>query len=246
MFADRNRSGTYIIMLCLAAAIFGMFFFLTLFVQQVLGFSPLTTGLAFLPVSAIIGVGAGLTSNLLPRYGPKPFMVTGSILAAAGLSWLTLTDVNSTYLGSILGPILVFGLGMGLMFVSLTIMALSNVEPQESGAASGLLNAMQQVGGSLGLSILVTVFGTASRNEAEVQVPAFLSQAGPLEKARFAETGQLPPPYADQVLTSGVSAGFVTAAIFAVVGALVALFVIQVRQSDIDRLKGGGAMLPGG
>ncbi|MEU7073980.1 MFS transporter [Streptomyces narbonensis] len=239
MFADRNRSGTYVIMLCLAAAIFGMFFFLTLFVQQVLGFSPLATGLAFLPVSAIIGVGAGLTSNLLPRYGPKPFMVVGSVLAAAGLSWLTLTDVDSTYLGSILGPILVFGLGMGLMFVSLTIMALSNVEPQESGAASGLLNAMQQVGGSLGLSILVTVFGTASRNEADTQVPLFLSQATPLQKAEFAKTGQLPAPWGDQVLTSGVSAGFVTAAIFAVVGALVALFVIQVRQSDIDRLKGG-------
>lgn len=166
-------------------------------------------------------------------------MVVGSVLAAAGLSWLTLTDIDSTYLGSILGPILVFGLGMGLMFVSLTIMALSNVEPQESGAASGLLNAMQQVGGSLGLSILVTVFGTASRNEADVQVPAFLSQATPLEKAEFARTGQLPAPWGDQVLTSGVSAGFVTAAVFAVVGALVALFVIQVRQSDIDRLKGG-------
>ncbi|MFB7028585.1 MULTISPECIES: MFS transporter [unclassified Streptomyces] len=246
MFADRNRSGTYAIMLCLAAAIFGMFFFLTLFVQQVLGFSPLKAGLAFLPVSAIIAVGAGLTSNLLPRYGPKPFMVTGSVLAAAGLAWLTLTDVDSTYLGSILGPILVFGLGMGLMFVSLTIMALSNVEPRDSGAASGLLNAMQQVGGSLGLSILVTVFGTASRNEAEKQVPAFLSQAGPLEKARFAETGQLPPPWGDQVLTSGVSAGFVTAAIFAAVAALIALVVIQVRASDIERLKGGAGVMPGG
>ncbi|WP_173861560.1 MFS transporter [Streptomyces aureus] len=239
MFADRNRSGTYAIMLCLAAAIFGMFFFLTLFVQQVLGFSPLATGLAFLPVSAIIGVGAGLTSNLLPRYGPKPFMVTGSVLAAAGLAWLTLTDVHSTYLGSILGPILVFGLGMGFMFVSLTIMALSNVEQRDTGAASGLLNAMQQVGGSLGLSILVTVFGTASRNEAETEVPAFLAQASPLEKAEFARTGVLPPPWGDQVLTSGVSAGFITAAVFAVVGLLISLFVIKVRQSDIDRLKGG-------
>ncbi|MET7755088.1 MFS transporter [Streptomyces sp. NPDC005389] len=239
MFADRNRSGTYAIMLCLAAAIFGMFFFLTLFVQQVLGFSPLATGLAFLPVSAIIGVGAGLTSNLLPRYGPKPFMVTGSVLAAAGLAWLTLTDVDSTYLGSILGPILVFGLGMGFMFVSLTIMALSNVEQRDTGAASGLLNAMQQVGGSLGLSILVTVFGTASRNEAETAVPAFLAQASPLQKAEFARTGVLPPPWGDEVLTSGVSAGFVTAAVFAVVGLLISLFVIKVRQSDIDRLKGG-------
>ncbi|MBT2440041.1 MFS transporter [Streptomyces sp. ISL-36] len=239
MFADRNRAGTYAIMLCLAAAIFGMFFFLTLFVQNVLDFSPLRAGLAFLPVSAIIAVGAGMASQLLPKYGPKPFMVVGSVLAAAGLSWLTLTDVHSTYLGSILGPILVFGLGMGMMFVSLTLMALSNVEARESGAASGLLNATQQVGGSLGLSILVTVFGTASRTEADKQVAAFLSQAGPLEKAEFAKTGQLPPPWSDQVLTSGVSAGFVTAAVFAIVGAVIALIAIQVRPSDIERLKGG-------
>jgi hypothetical protein len=128
---------------------------------------------------------------------------------------------------------------MGLMFVSLTIMALSNVEQREAGAASGLLNATQQVGGSLGLSILVTVFGTASRNEAKEQVPIFLSQAGPLEKAQFAKTGQLPPPYADEVLTSGVSSGFITAAAFAIVAFFIALFVIQVRASDIERLKGG-------
>ncbi|MFC8506898.1 MFS transporter [Streptomyces sp. NPDC057411] len=244
MFADRNRSGTYGIMLCLAAAIFGMFFFLTLFVQNVLGFSPLEAGLAFLPVSAVIAVLAGVTSQLLPRFGPKPFMVAGSICLAAGLSWLTLTDVDSTYAGSILGPMLVLSAGMGMMFVSLTLMALSNVAPHEAGAASGLLNATQQVGGSLGLSILVTVFGTASRNEADTQVPAFLSQANPLEKAQFAKTGQLPKSFADQVLTSGVTAGFIVAAAFAVVAFLISVFAIQVRPSDIERLKGGG-MMPG-
>ncbi|MFB7343014.1 MFS transporter [Streptomyces hydrogenans] len=246
MFADRNRAGTYGMMLCLAAAIFGMFFFLTLFVQQVLGFSPLEAGLAFLPVSAVIAVVAGITSQLLPKFGPKPFMVLGSLCLAVGLSWLTLTDVHSTYAGSILGPMLVFSAGMGFMFVSLTLMALSNVQPAEAGAASGLLNATQQVGGSLGLSILVTVFGTASRNEADEQVPAFLAQAGPLEKARFAETGQLPPPWGDEVLTSGVTAGFIVAAAFAIVSFLIALFAIKVRPSDIERLKGGSGMMPGG
>jgi EmrB/QacA subfamily drug resistance transporter len=239
MFADRNRSGTYGIMLCLAAAIFGMFFFLTLFVQDVLDFSPLQAGLAFLPVSAVIAVGAGLASRFLPRFGPKPFMVVGAILAAAGLAWLTLTDVHSTYAGSILGPILVFALGMGMQFVSLTLMALSNVSTRETGAASGLLNATQQVGGSLGLSILVTMFGTASRNEADKQVPAFLGQATPAERLRFERTGNLPPPWSDEILTSGVTAAFITAAIFAVVAALIAVVVIQVRPSDLERLKGG-------
>ncbi|MEU3670597.1 MULTISPECIES: MFS transporter [Streptomyces] len=238
MFADRNRAGTYGIMLMLACAIFGMFFFLTLFVQNVLGFSPIQAGLAFLPVSAVIAVGAGLTAKLLPKFGPKPFMVCGALSSAVGLAWLTQIDVHSTYLGSILGPMLFFALGMGLQFVSLTLMALSNVTDRESGAASGLLNSMQQVGGSLGLSILVTVFGTASRNEAKEQVPDFLATAGPVQRAFFERTGQLPKPWGDQVLTSGISTAFVVAALFTLVGALIALFVIQVRPSDLERLQG--------
>ncbi|WP_328686593.1 MFS transporter [Streptomyces sp. NBC_00343] len=244
MFRDRNRAGTYGIMLCLSAAIFGMFFFLTLFVQDVLGFSPLMAGFAFLPVSAVIAVGAGLASRFLPIYGPKPFMVVGAILAAGGLSWLTLTDVDSTYLGSVLGPMLVFSLGMGMEFVSLTLMALSDVPVQETGAASGLLNVMQQVGGSLGLSILVTMFGTASRDEAKDRIPAFLAQATPAERLRFQRTGQLPGTWGDHVLTAGVSAAFVMAAIFTVVAALIAVVVIQVRASDLERLKGDTGVGP--
>ncbi|MFE5676118.1 MFS transporter [Streptomyces erythrochromogenes] len=238
MFADRNRAGTYGIMLMLACAIFGMFFFLTLFVQIVLGFSPIQAGLAFLPVSAVIAVGAGLTAKLLPKFGPKPFMVCGALSSAVGLAWLTQIDVHSTYVGSILGPMLFFALGMGLQFVSLTLMALSNVPDRESGAASGLLNTMQQVGGSLGLSILVTVYGTASRNEAKEQVPEFLATAGPVQKAFFERTGQLPKPWGDQVLTSGISSAFIVAALFTLVGAAIALFVIQVRPSDLERLQG--------
>ncbi|MBT2407570.1 MULTISPECIES: MFS transporter [unclassified Streptomyces] len=238
MFADRNRAGTYGIMLMLACAIFGMFFFLTLFVQNVLGFSPLRAGLAFLPISGVVAVGAGIASQLLPKYGPKPFMVAGALCTAVGLAWLTQTDIHSTYLGSILGPTLVFGLGMGLQFVSLTLMALSNVPDRESGAASGLLNTMQQVGGSLGLSILVTVFGTASRNEAKDQAASFLRTATPEQRAFFERTHQYPKPWADQVLTSGVSAAFIVAACFTLVGAVIALFAIQVRPSDLARLQG--------
>ncbi|AEN14198.1 MULTISPECIES: MFS transporter [unclassified Streptomyces] len=239
MFRDRNRAGAYGMMLSLAAAMFGMFFFLTLFVQNVLDFSPLRAGLAFLPVSVVIAVSAGFASRLLPRWGPKPFMVTGALLVAGGLAWLSRTDVHSSYAGSILGPILVFGTGMGMQFVSLTLMAVSGVAPREAGAASGVLNATQQVGGSLGLSILVTVFGTASRNEATDQIPRFLSEATPAQQLRFRRTGQLPPPWSDQVLASGVSTAFVVSVVFAVVAALVALFVVQVRASDLERLRGG-------
>jgi EmrB/QacA subfamily drug resistance transporter len=243
MFRDRNRSGVYAMMLSLSAAIFGMFFFLTLFVQNILGFSPLKAGIAFLPISVIIAIGAGVASNLLPRWGPKPFMSVGAILAAVGLGWLTLTNVDSSYLGSILGPTLVFGFGMGLQFVSLTLMAVSGVQPKDAGAASGVLNATQQVGGSLGLSVLVTVFGTASRNEATDQAKDFMSTATPAQRLEFRRTGQLPAPWSDQVLTSGISGAFVAAAVFAVFAALVALIVIQVRPSDLERLQGGAASL---
>ncbi|MFE3325466.1 MFS transporter [Streptomyces sp. NPDC059176] len=238
MFADRNRAGTYGMMLSLAAAMFGMFFFLTLFVQGVLGFSPLRAGLAFLPVSVLIATGANVTSRLLPKFGPKPFMVTGALLATAGLSWLTFIDVHSTYLGSVLGPMLVFSLGMGTQFVSLALTALSNVPSPETGAASGLLNTSQQIGGSLGLSILVTVFGTASAHEAAKQIPDFLAQATPRERLELQRTGRLPPPWADEVLTSGISTAFTIAAIFTAVAALIALTVIQVRPADIARLNG--------
>ncbi len=169
MFRNRNRSGSYAVMLGLAAALFSMFFFLTLFVQEVLGYSPLRAGLAFLPISAVVIVAAQFVARLLPTVGPKRFMVAGALLATVGLAWLSRISATSGYLGGLLGPMLLFGLGLGFLFVPLTLMAVSGVSREESGAASGLLNAMQQVGGSLGLSILVTVFGTASRNEATEQ-----------------------------------------------------------------------------
>jgi hypothetical protein len=140
---------------------------------------------------------------------------------------------------------LVFSLGMGMEFVSLTLMALSDVPVPETGAASGLLNATQQVGGSLGLSILVTVFGTASGNEADRQIARFLRQATPAERERFRQSGELPPPWADEVLTAGVSAAFITAAVFAVLAALVAVLAVQVRPSDLQRLQGGRGPEPG-
>ncbi|RNL73142.1 MFS transporter [Streptomyces sp. I6] len=238
MFADRNRAGTYGMMLSLAAAMFGMFFFLTLFVQNVLGFSPLRAGLSFLPVSAVIATGAWLASHLLPRFGPKPFLVTGALLATAGLAWLTGVGVDATYTGDILGPIVLFGFGIGLQFVSLILMALSRVPPHESGAASGLLNTSQQIGGSLGLSVLVTVFGAAAARESARQTPDFLARATPPQRLLHQRSGQLPPPWGEQVLAAGTSAAFVLAAVFTGVAALIALLVIQVRPSDLARLKG--------
>ncbi|WP_327234137.1 MFS transporter [Streptomyces sp. NBC_01317] len=241
MFADRNRSGTYVIMLSLAAAMFGMFFFIVLFVQNVLDYSPITSGLAFLPVTVAIAVGAGLSQRFLPVLGPKPFMVAGSAFAGIGLLWLTLIDPGSTYVGGVLGPLVIFGFGMGLNFVTLTLTAVSGVAQHEAGAASGLLNASQQVGGSLGLSILVTVFGTASRDEADKQLPSFLAQGTAAEKAELAKTQQLPGHWGHAVLTQGISTAFMAAVAMVVVALLTAVLVIRVRKSDLEALSGKAA-----
>ncbi|MET7603865.1 MFS transporter [Streptomyces avermitilis] len=247
MFADRNRSGTYVIMLSLAAAMFGMFFFIVLFVQNVLDYSPIQAGLAFLPVTAAIVTGAGLSQRFLPVLGPKPFMVTGSSIVVLGLGWQTFINPDSSYLGGVLGPMLLFGFGMGLNFVTLTLTAVSGVAVHEAGAASGLLNATQQVGGSLGLSILTTVFGSASRDEAEKQVPKFLADGSAEQKAEFAKTHQLPAPWGHEVLAQGISTAFIPAVAMAVLALVTAGLVIRVRKSDLEALAGtAGAAGPAG
>ncbi|GGJ05438.1 MFS transporter [Streptomyces brasiliensis] len=238
MFADRNRSGTYVIMLSLAAAMFGMFFYIVLFVQNVLGYSAIKAGLAFLPVTFAIAVGAGLSQRFLPTLGPKPFMLVGSTLAVIGLTWQAFISPDSTYLSGILGPMLVFGFGMGLNFVTVTVTAVSGVAQHEAGAASGLLNATQQVGGSLGLSILTTVFGSASKDEAKNQLPKFLADGSPEQKAEFAKTRQLPAPWGHEVLAHGISTAFVPAAAMAVLALATAWLVIKVRKSDLEALSG--------
>ncbi|MEU0895499.1 MFS transporter [Streptomyces massasporeus] len=238
MFADRNRSGTYVIMLSLAAAMFGMFFYIVLFVQNVLGYSPIQAGLAFLPVTVVIALGAGLSQRFLPVLGPKPFMLVGSALAMTGLAWQALISSDSSYVGGVLGPMLVFGFGMGLNFVTLTLTAVSGVAPHEAGAASGLLNTTQQVGGSLGLSILTTVFGTATKNEAEKQLPQFMAEGTAEQKAEFARSHQLPAPWGHEVLAHGISTAFIPAAAMAVLALATAWLVIRVRKSDLEALSG--------
>jgi hypothetical protein len=216
-------------MLALSAALVGMFFFLTLFVQDVLGYSPLWAGFAFLPITAAIISSSQLAARSLPKVGPKRLMTTGALLAVVGLAWLSRVSVTSGYLDGILGPTVLFGLGMGLLFVPLTIIAVSGVPPREAGAASSLLNVTQQVGGSLGLAILVTVFGTASRTEATRLLGQFPATAPPAAQSQFQQTGQLPAPWADQVLAHGISASFQLAVVFAALALAVALVVVRAR-----------------
>ena len=167
LFADRNRSSSYVARLLLVAGMMGMFFFLTQFLRDVLGYSDLRTGFAFVPLTAIVFLSSQFSARVLvERFGQRRVMITGLSLSTLGMLWLTQLGEASTY-PSLLGPLLIFGLGNGLAFVPLTTAALHGVDARDAGAASGLVNVMQQMGGSVGLAILVTVFGAASRHASQ-------------------------------------------------------------------------------
>jgi EmrB/QacA subfamily drug resistance transporter len=176
LFADRSRSASYIARLFLTAGMFGMFFFLTQFLQEVLHYSPLKTGLAFLPFTvALFSMSQLSARGLVQRFGAKPVMVVGFSVSTLGMLLMTQLSASSTYL-SLLAPLMLFGAGNGLAFVPLTSTSLGGVLQEDAGAASGLVNVMQQLGGALGLAVLVSVFGTAARGAA-VQSAAVGRQA---------------------------------------------------------------------
>ena len=141
---------------------FGMFFFLTQFLQDILGFSPLRTGFAFLPWGVMIFVTSQLVKPLAERFGTKPVLVTGSVAVAAAMLWLTRITRSSSYFTALFGPMVLFGVGVGLLFTLVTRVGLTDVEPRLAGAASGLLNVSQRVGGTIGLAVLVAVYGSVS------------------------------------------------------------------------------------
>ena len=168
VLASRDRTAAYLISLCIGTAIFGMFFFMTLFVQEVWGYSPVRSGIAYLPMVGLIVVGAGLSSQLVARIGARPLITVGPLLAAGGMFWLSRITEHSTYAGGLLGPMMLTGLGMGLTFVPLSLVALAKVPNKDTGVASSLLNTGQQVGGSIGLAILGTVAWSAVASNTEV------------------------------------------------------------------------------
>jgi EmrB/QacA subfamily drug resistance transporter len=212
LFTDGSRAASYVVRLLLVAGMFGMFFFLTQFVQEVLGLSPLLAGLAFLPMTAALFAVSRLAPVLIPRFGSKPLMIAGLIPAVAGMAWLGQLSAGSSYLSGVLGPMLLLGGGMGVAFVPLTLTSLAGVAPQDSGAAASMVNVTQQVGGALGLSILVTVYGTASRAAARHPLP----HAGPVAQAHH-------------ILTHGMAVSFTVAAAFDLCALLVVLVAIRTR-----------------
>ena len=164
MLSDRNRSASYIVMFSLAGPLFAVSFFLTLLLQTALGYSPIKTGLAFLPFAVGVAATSQVVAKLLARVPPRVFVTIGPLLSAIGLLWLSRIDAQSTYGNAVLGPLLVLALGLGFSFVPLILGATSGVQPADMGVASAVLNSSQQVGGTLGLAVLVTVAAAATRS----------------------------------------------------------------------------------
>lgn len=158
---DRNRGGSFLASLLVGAGLFAMFLFLTYYFQLNLGYSPLKSGFAFLPFSGGIILAAGLASSLLPRTGPKPLMLIGLAMATAGLFYLTQLGTDSSWVSHVLPAEVVMSVGLALVFVPLSSLALFGVEPRDAGVASAMLNTTQQIGGSLGTALLNTLYASA-------------------------------------------------------------------------------------
>jgi EmrB/QacA subfamily drug resistance transporter len=168
----RNRGGSFVVSIMLGAGMMGMFLFMTYYFQGTLHWSPLKSGLAYLPFSAAIIVTAGVGSALLPKVGPLKMMALGGVLATASLIWLSQLKFDSSYPKMILPIFFLMASGMGCIFVPLGNTALAGVSPHDAGVASATLNATQQIGGSLGVALLNTVFITASTNFIKSNPPA--------------------------------------------------------------------------
>jgi EmrB/QacA subfamily drug resistance transporter len=233
VLADRNRSGAYLIMLCIGTALFGLFFFLTLFMQNVLGYSAIRSGIAYLPFAIGVVIASTLASRLVPRIGARPLILAGTGAVAGGTFWFSRLTEQAGYAGQLLGPMLVTACGLGLVFVPLSLVALHNVAEQDSGVASSLLNTGQQVGGAIGLALLGTVAWTTVAESVRTQL-AHAAEAAAKAGQPLPKQG-IPPPASiyDHALAIGFSRGFLVSAGIALLALLVAIATIRVRRQEL-------------
>ncbi|MFI0982677.1 MFS transporter [Streptomyces sp. NPDC021093] len=215
LLAGRTRAGAYIAVLLVQGSMIGMLFFLSQYVQQIFHFSPLVAGLCFLPVTAAVVPLAKVVITLVMKVGGRVLVVFGAGLITVANLWLTQLDQSSSYWLGVLPALLVYGCGIAFSTIPLTMLAVSGVPPEESGSASSVLNAVQQVGGSLGLAVLVTVFSQGERSGA-ADVPR----------------DQGATAVSEHLLVSGMGWGFTAATCFAAATAAVALFVLPRKQAD--------------
>ncbi len=231
---SRNRSGAYLISLCVGTALFGMFFFLTLFVQNVWGYDALRTGVSYLPMVAMILVASAVASQLVSRIGARPLMIAGSVIATGGMFWLSRITEHSHYVSGLLGPMMLTATGLGLIFVPLSLIALTKVATNDTGVASSLLNTGQQVGGALGLAVLGTVAWSAVSNSLHKQAAAAAAAAKTATvHLSAAQAAVLQKAATNHALATGFSKGYIVAAGIMLLALIITLITIRVKREDL-------------
>jgi EmrB/QacA subfamily drug resistance transporter len=229
IFADRNRTGVYLILLCLASVFFGMFFFLTLFTQVVWGYSALRGGLAYLPFIGGFIVIAGICTRLVSRVGARVPMTIGAALAPASVFWLSRVHEHSHYLTGVMLPLLVFAITAGLIFVPLTMTLVAGISDQHAGIASSMFNAGQQVGGAVGLAVIGSVAWTVVNNH----VRSAIAHAAAGHSATAGHAALPGSPLHRHALTAGVQAALSIGAAATVLALIVTLVAIRVHREDL-------------
>lgn len=224
LFADRNRAGAYATMLFLGAGMFATFYFLTLYMQQVHGYSPVKTGLAYLPFSIGMGVAAGIGSQIVTRFAPRLIAGPGLLIGAAGMFWFSTLEPGSAYLTHLMPAMFITSVGLGVSFVPMTLGALSRVGDQDAGIASALLNTTQQVGGALGLAALSTIAATVSDDRLPHASESFFKAAA---------MGDLPLlQKAADALTEGYTTAFLVAAALFITGLVIVVTAINAPRQE--------------
>jgi MFS family permease len=218
IFRLRTLTGANVVGVLTGASLFSMFFFISLYMQNVLGYSAIKAGLSYLPLAVTIVMAAGVASQLVTKVGFKPILGAGMAFIAAGLLWFGQIDTDGTFLADVLGPSILAAIGLGFAFVPQTIAAVSGVAEHEAGLASGLINTSQQIGGAIGLAVLSTVAFTSIDNAA-------------------AETGGQPTA---SDLTSGYADAFMVGAGIALLGVVAVLTLIRSRDSRAHVELGDG------
>ena len=241
---NRNRTGAYLVSLCVGTSLFGMFFFLGLFLQEVWGYSPLKQGIAYMPMVALIIVAAGVASQLVPRVGARPLMLIGSALATGGMFWLSRINEHSHYASGLLGPMMLTAAGMGLIFVPLSLVALTKVADHDTGVASSMLNVGQQVGGAIGLAILGTVAWSAVANSIHAQVAAAAAAAKHAAHLSAAQQAAAAKAITDHAFSTGFAKGYLVSAGIALLGLIITAVLIRVKREDLAGVNPMAA--PGG
>ncbi|MET8982424.1 MFS transporter [Streptomyces sp. NPDC004539] len=232
LLKDRSRSGSYATMLFIGAGMFATFYFLTLYMQLILGYSPVRTGFAYLPFSFGMAVAAGVSSKLVTHYAPRLIAGPGLLVAAVGMFWFATLEPGSSFTAHLMPAMFVTALGLGMSFVPMTLGAVAGVDHHDTGIASALLNTAQQIGGALGLAVLTTI-ATSAADDKLPHAAASLYRGLATQDAGLVSR-------AGEALTHGYTVAFAAAAVMFLAGLLITALAINAgRQHAAD---GAGAV----